>query len=215
MSTNPTPRSLQFEQFESRLCLAVTVGVGSNGDLNITGDSAGPIEIVAIDSDSYQVSENGSVVATADGVRRAIRITLGAASDDVTLDLAGQSVNKDVLVDLGSGDNSFTLTDGTIRGHLVINGAEGADTVDVQSNINVSKNTTLELGAGDNVATVSGRLAGQLTIETDVGNDTVTISDGSSVAKHAKVRLGAGTNIFSMEGDVARHLFYDGFEGDD
>ena len=77
------------------------------------------------------MSENGAVVATADGVRRAIRITLGDSNDDVTLDLAGQSVNKDVLVDLGGGDNSFTLTDGTIRGHLVVNGAEGIDTVDV------------------------------------------------------------------------------------
>lgn len=106
-----------------------------------------------------------------------IRITLGGSNDNITLDLAGQSVNQDVRVNLGGGDNSFTLTDGTIRGHLVVDAADGIDTIDVQSDITVRKNTTLKLGAGDNVATISGSFAGQLTVETDLGNDTVTIAD--------------------------------------
>src|SRR5687768_15546533 len=119
MASTHSSRSLRFEHIEPRLCLAVTAGIGSNGDLNVEGDSAGPIEIAALDADSYQVSENGVLVGTVDGVRRAIRVTLGASNDDVTLDLAGQAVNKDVRVELGGGANSFTLKSGTIRGHLV------------------------------------------------------------------------------------------------
>ena len=63
-------RLLRFEQFESRLCPAATVGLGSNGDLTISGDTAGPIEITALDSDSYNVSENGALLATVNGVTR-------------------------------------------------------------------------------------------------------------------------------------------------
>src|SRR5882757_10069446 len=118
MTTTHPFRLLRFEQFESRLCLATTVGLGSNGDLQVSGDTAGPIEIIALDADSYNVTENGAPLATVNGVTRAIRLELGSSNDDVTLDLAGQTVNKDVLVNLGGGNNTFTVKHGTIGGHL-------------------------------------------------------------------------------------------------
>src|SRR5688500_19027718 len=101
MAAARTSRHLRFESIEHRLCLAVTAGLAANGDLLVEGDSAGAIEIVALDADSFQVSENAVVVGTVDGVRRGIRIALGAANDVVTLDLAGQSLNKDLHVSLG------------------------------------------------------------------------------------------------------------------
>ena len=165
MSPTLNSRPLRFEQFESRLCLAVTAAVASNGDLEVSGDSAGPVEIVALDSDSYQVTENGAVVASVDGVTRGIRIAFGSANDDVTLNLSNQTVAKDVRVELGAGDNSFTLIDGTIRGHLIVSAGDGIDTIDVQSDVAVAKNAKFELGAGDNVATFSGSFSGQFTLE--------------------------------------------------
>ncbi len=215
MVPNCSSRALKFEQVESRVCPAVLVDLGSNGDLAVSGDTAGVVAITALDSDSYQVTEGGVVVATVDGVSRGIRVDFGASSDVVTIDLAGQTVNGNVQIDLGDGDNSLTLTDGTIRGHLVIQGGAGIDTIGVQNDISVRKNTQVDLGAGNNVATVSGTHFGQLTIQTDAGNDVLTIDADADVAKHAKVRLGGGDNTFTTEGDFARHLFYDGFDGND
>ena len=164
MVPNCNSRTLKFERVENRLCPAVLVDLGSNGDLAVSGDTAGIVAITAIDADSYQVTEGGSLVATVDGVSRGIHVDLGGSSDVVTIDLAGQTVNGNVQINLGNGDNSLTLTDGTIGGHLIIQGGSGIDTIDVQSGISVRKNTQIDLGAGNNVATVSGTHAGQLTI---------------------------------------------------
>jgi len=86
-------------QLESRLCLTVTV------------------EIAAVDQGTFQVFNNGGVVDTTEGVTDDIRIEPdaedGAADDHVTLDLAGQAVDR-VVVDLGDGDNSFPLQGGTV-----------------------------------------------------------------------------------------------------
>src|SRR4051812_42662231 len=188
MVPNSNSRTLKFEHVENRICPAVLVNLGSNGDLAVSGDSAGIIAITAVDSDSYQVTEGGALVATVDGVSRGIRVDLGSSSDMVTVDLAGQTVNGDVRINLGGGDNSLMLTDGTIRGHLVIQGGAGIDTIAVQNDLSVRKNTQIDLGDGDNVATVSGTHSGQLTIQTSAGNDVVTIDADADVGKHAKVR---------------------------
>src|SRR6478752_8251343 len=125
MVLNRNSRTLQFEHVESRVCPAVLVNVGSNGDLAVSGDTAGAVVITALDSDSYQVTENAAVIATVDGVSRGIRVDLGGTSDVVTIDLTGQTVNGDVQINLGGGDNNLTLTDGTVRGHLIIQGSAG------------------------------------------------------------------------------------------
>src|SRR5215211_3518882 len=215
MLPNCNSRALKFEQVENRICPAILVDLRSNGDLAVSGDSAGIVAITAIDSDSYQVMEGATLVATIDGVSRGIRVDLGGSSDVVTIDLAGQTLNGNVHVNLGDGDNTLTLTDGMVRGHLDIQGGIGIDTIDVQSDLTVRKNTQIDLGGGNNVATVSGTHFGQLTIQTGADNDTVTIDANADVAKHAKVGLGGGDNTFSVAGNFARHLFYDGAEGID
>src|SRR4051812_45859330 len=98
--TNSASRALNFERIENRICPAVLIGLGSNGDLNISGDSAGPIAITALDADSYQVTDGITPLATIDGVTRGIRIDLGSSADVVTIDLAGQTVNGNVQINL-------------------------------------------------------------------------------------------------------------------
>src|SRR5258705_9286335 len=77
MVLNRNSRTLQFEHVESRVCPAVLVNVGSNGDLAVSGDTAGAVVITALDSDSYQVTENAAVIATVNGVSHGIRVDLG------------------------------------------------------------------------------------------------------------------------------------------
>ena len=77
MVLNRNSRTLKFEHVESRVCPAVLVDLGSNGDLSVSGDTAGVVAITALDSDSYQVTENAAVIATVDGVSRGIRVDGG------------------------------------------------------------------------------------------------------------------------------------------
>ena len=91
-----------------------------DGDLIVPGDADGAVEITAVDADTYTVTDNGVMVSTAEGVTDDFRIKLDAtaeANDSLTLNLNGQTIDK-LMVDLGGGDNSFTLQGGTVAGSL-------------------------------------------------------------------------------------------------
>jgi hypothetical protein len=122
-----------FEPLENRLCLSVTATV-SDGDLIVEGDADGAVEIVAVSEGAFRVTDNGVVIAdetTLVGVDDDINIkleeTIDGANDTVTVDLAGQTVDK-VYADLGDGDNSFELLAGTASG-LTYRGGDGLDSV--------------------------------------------------------------------------------------
>src|SRR4051812_33156663 len=124
------------EELERRACPAVTAALSNDGDLVVSGDADGPVEIVAQDADTYQVTDNGVVVGTVDGVKDDIRIKLsgtGSGADDtVTIDRAGQAVDQ-VMADLGAGANSLTVQGGTVHGRLRYTGGSGADTLHLAS----------------------------------------------------------------------------------
>src|SRR5947207_891316 len=63
MYSKSASRTLSFEKVEDRMCPTILIGLGSNGDLNVSGDTAGPIAITALDADSYQVTEGATPVA--------------------------------------------------------------------------------------------------------------------------------------------------------
>ena len=51
-------RSLRnLEALESRLCLTVVVDLSPDGDLVVEGNADGPVEILALDEDTYQISD--------------------------------------------------------------------------------------------------------------------------------------------------------------
>jgi hypothetical protein len=96
----------------------VTASV-SDGDLVVEGDADGAVEIVAVSEGAYRVTDNGVVIAdetTLQGVTDDIHInlesTVAGTNDTLTIDLAGQTVDK-VYAELGDGDNSFELVGGT------------------------------------------------------------------------------------------------------
>ena len=118
-----------FERLEDRSYLAVDVAV-DEGQLLVSGIADGAVEIVAIDATTYEVRDNGVVVATAEGVAEEIRISLdagGATDDNVTINLVGQTIGR-IMADLGNGNNSLTIAGGTV-GSLRLAGGDGADGV--------------------------------------------------------------------------------------
>ena len=127
-----------LESLERRVLLTVNATL-SDGDLLVSGDSDGPIQIVAQDADSYQVLDNSVEVAVVDGVTKGVQLEMGDLDDDIVLDLAGQTLRGHLRAHLGEGTNRLQLVNGRIGGQVLITGGAGADTVDVQSDVVVGK----------------------------------------------------------------------------
>src|SRR5690349_20397837 len=96
-----------FERLESRYCLTVTAAV-TGGNLVVSGDADGAVVIHEDSAGTFGVTDNGAAVGTplsnvTGGIKLSIDATAGA-NNDVTVDLAGQAVDK-IMANLGNGDN--------------------------------------------------------------------------------------------------------------
>lgn len=169
-----TRRSLRgFEQLESRQLLSVTAQVVS-GSLLVQGQADGAVEIRAVDAGKFEVTDNGAAIATVDGVTKGVQIKLdangGTTDDQVTLDLAGQTVQR-VQADLGGGDNQFVLQGGTVSGSLIYRGGKGEDNVQVAADAVVQGTVIADLRQGNNTLDVQGTLNRDLTVLAPTGGD--------------------------------------------
>src|SRR6188472_26793 len=71
-------RCSRFEFLEKRLALAVTATV-TDGDLVVTGDADGAVQITAVGTGQYEVHDNGNLIANS--------TTLTGATDDIRIDI--------------------------------------------------------------------------------------------------------------------------------
>ena len=84
-------RCSRFESLEQRLALAVTATV-TDGDLVVQGDADGAVQIVAVGAGSYEVRDNGALIADS--------TTLTGANDDIRINIdatAGASASSIAL----------------------------------------------------------------------------------------------------------------------
>lgn len=208
-------RLSRFETLEKRLALAVTAAV-TDGDLVIQGDADGAVQIVAVGTGSYEVRDNGVLIAdgtTLTGVTDDIKINIdktAGADNTVTLDLNGQTVDQ-VSVKLGNGANTLDITNGTVA-RLAYRGGSGADTVTLDTT--VTDGACIGLGSGDNSLTVNGTV-NKLGVRGGAGADTVTLSETSSITKNAFLALGDGANAVTAAGAIGGSLKVDGRDGND
>lgn len=183
-------RLATFETLENRRALAVTAAVSAGGDLIVSGDADGAVEIVAVSEGAYRVTDNGVVIADADvltGVTDDIRINLdktAGADNTVTVNLAGSDVVDTVYARLGDGDNTFQLI-GTAVDDVSYRGGDGDDAVTLDATVDGS--ASLQLGDGDNTVEITGAI-GRLSIKGGDGDDQVTI-DAAAEIEHNLKRL--------------------------
>jgi hypothetical protein len=206
-----TPRRSKFETLEKRLALAVSATV-THGDLIVQGSADGPVEIMAVGAGSYQVTDNGAVIAdatTLQGVDDDVRIQIdqtAGADNSVTLNLTDQTVDR-VYASLGNGDNSLQVIGGNVASFFYRGGA-GADTVDLGAV--VSGPVIVRLGDGDNSLTVSAGI-GRLDVGGGDGDDSVTIE--ATVAGNVSASLRGGDNAFNLTGTIEKNLKVDARDG--
>jgi hypothetical protein len=211
-----TKRFRRFEALENRLCLSVSVAV-NDGDLVVSGDADGAVEIVAVSEGAYRVTDNGVLVAdetTLTGVTDDIHIELEESiegtNDTVTVDLGGQTVDK-VYAELGDGDNSFELVNGTAAG-LNYRGGDGIDSVSLAATI--ESRAIVSLGDGANELTVTGAI-GNLAVHGGDDADLMAIADTAVVSGGVTAQLGDGDNSLTLAGTVDGHLLVSARDGID
>lgn len=191
-----------LERLERRVCLTVNA-VLQNGDLVVTGDADGDVQITALSATQYEVTDNGQSVAVLDGVTDDIRVRLDAtagADNAVDIDLNGQSVDQ-ISVRLGDGTNSLKLEGGTARS-LYYRGGAGADSVSLSDTATIDRTFAALLGGGDNQLDVNGQVGGNLLVLAGSGADLVSIGPDAQVGGSVGAALGDGANQFTLEGTV-------------
>jgi hypothetical protein len=209
-------RRRKFEVLENRLCLAVTATV-VDGDLVVTGDADGAVEIAAAGDGAYRVTDNGVVIAdetTLQGITDDIHIMLESTTegtnDSVTVDLTEQEVDR-IHADLGDGDNSFELSGGTAHG-LLYRGGDRVDSVSLSTAI--QSRATVLLGDGDNDLTVNGEVE-NLSVHGGDGADVVAIAETAAVGRGVSAKLCAGDNSLTVAGTIEGHLAMSARDGID
>jgi hypothetical protein len=196
------------------------------GDLSISGESGGEVEIVAIQKDAFQILDGGQLLFTVEDVTGDLHIELGDAQDQVTLDLNGYTFERNVAVNLGGGDNTFTINDGSIGGHLTVTSGGGRDDVTISEDVTIQKHARITTGAGDDSFLLSGAISRGLyldsgedndvvvlagTVEvglfanTGKGDDRVEILAPGTLGRNAVVKLGDGSDSLSNEAPQ-RHM---------
>lgn len=214
--TKVQSRRLGFEVQERRLCLAIDVAV-EDGVLSVTGEADGAVEIVATDAGTFEVRDAGALIDTAtevEDIKVRLDDTETNADHTLSIDLGGQSVRR-LFVDLDDGNNTFTLSGGSVDQFFAYLGGDGNDAVTIAADAVVERGAAVRLGDGDNTLTVAGTLGRELLVHGGDDADTVTVEEGAVLERGMIAKLGNGSNATTIAGQVDRSVAVFGGVDDD
>jgi len=213
-------RLQRFEPLERRLCLSVDA-TQIAGNLVVTGDAVDAVTITADAADPTKFTvEEGAVSIPVEGVTGGIQVLLretdpaAPSADDVTVDLGGQSVDF-FFANLGTGDNTLVVQNGTVEHALRYFGGPDADVLRVDGDATIDHLALVILGRGENEAHLNGQFNGHVAVLGADGADTVNIGASALASENVFVRLGAGANNFTLDGTVKKFLGVFGGAGTD
>ncbi len=206
------------ETLEARQLLTVSVAINGS-DLSLTGTADGAVEVTATDSaGTFDIYDNGVLVQTATGITGNIKVKLddasGAPDNSLAIDLGAGTVDR-VMVDLGDGTNSFTLSDGTVAKSVKYVGGSGNDSVTIADTTAVTQSVFANLGDGDDSLFIDGTIGRGLFVNAGAGDDTVEVSATATIARGAGINLGDGNNQLTITGQIDGVLMTRGGSGDD
>ncbi len=210
--------AFQFERLEDRICLTVSATV-TNGHLVITGEPDGAVQINAVAANTFQVVDNGVVVATLGGVTRNIRLSIdqtGPRSNDaVTLNLNGLATPLSVRLDAGDGNNTFTITNGTVTRTLIVIGGTGADTVTIGPAVTIGRHFVARTFGGNDSVTIQGQVTGRTVYRAGAGNDMFLLDDQGTLSGRANIYGQRGSDTATMLGMATTAMLLEMSGGND
>lgn len=186
---------------------------GGRGDDLLTLDSTIGGNVTFIDP----AGDNTFNIAEGSTINGRLTMITGAGND--RLNIQSGTIDKDVTLKLGNGDNRFVygIAGGvTIGGNLSLITGQGSDLWEGTLGITVAKNLVINLGDGINGIQAPVNVGGnRITVSTGSGTDSVAM-DGGAPNAVIKISLGAGAD--SLAGTILRNpvaATYHGGDGTD
>ena len=162
-----------------------------DGDENLTITSTGPGAFTIDPDAATTLRVNGTNLAIGDatnvtGIFGSIGIALGTGND--TVDFTG-NVGGKFVANLGDGNNTLTLHEGSIAGDVLIGAGGGNDIVQ-----------SLPVDGG--ALFIGGKFSAAL----GEGNNTLALGTTTSVTKDLVVSSGAGNDSLRLDGGYSFHI---------
>ena len=199
-------RSLnQYEPLENRICLTVSAAVTDAGNLIVSGDADGPVEIRALDAETFTITD-GDTVQEVTGVTGGIRVRI---TDAEPVDDGGED---------GGGDDGGTTTRPTLALADELPPADPAndDSVLIDLGGESVDRICASLGSGNNSLVIrNGSVTGSIGYRGGPHDDSLTLAEDASAGRHISARLGHGNNDVHIAGDVAGSVNVRTGHGDD
>ncbi len=178
--------TFNLNSFVGAKTLSIRSGAGSD---SVTIGAA-TIRDVKIDVGAGGTSQD-SISMSGTTVKHDLVISGGIDKTNGTV--TNLQVGKNARIDLGNGDNTFTVAGGTF-GSLSFFGTTGDDHVTWSGTVTTNHDATLLLGAGENVISIATLdCGGDLVVRTGNGNDMITLTN-PNVQGATDIDLGLGTN---------------------
>lgn len=218
---------MTVERLESRIAPAGVVKITlTPSDILISGDEASNIITEVSFPALLDASSPGSILRIESAAGTQLEFN-GVTANSVDVPLGAR---KNLIIDLGGGDDALSLSEIDLDGTLMIKGGPGANTVTMNGRIEAGR--SLSYSGGDDADTLTGMMTSiaapsilvdlkggansckweqseldaskNLTIRGGSGDDEVELSGQVAAIGKLTVNLGAGTNTFSMsKNDVA------------
>jgi hypothetical protein len=175
----------RLERLEDRWCPDISATV-KNGILTVAGAAVSPTDTVLVKetaANTFEVDDAGTVVASGLTNVNSVRLNLTGASNVISVDLGGNTLSGNLTANLGKTNNTLTVTDGTISGHVAVLGGRGTDSVtlgDPNTTLTVARDSAVLLGtaAGNTVNVQTGTTFSD---DLAVSASAVTLADGANV----------------------------------
>lgn len=197
---------LGLEKLEDRVCLTVSATLTPGGSLAVTGDADGLVEIVAVDTETFDVFDNEELVATVEGVTRDIGVRIDqnapdASNDDQVQIRLGESSVRKISANLGHGNDSLQVSGQAEIARLTYRGGLGDDAVG--SNVQIDQAIQMFGGAGADELSVDQNVR-RIYFHGGRGDDAIQLSSNVN-SNIVAARMGQGDNHFASDGNV-NHL---------
>lgn len=148
-----------LESLEDRCCPAV-LGSVSRGVLTLVGDPDGTLAITQTAQGTFTVEDDdGAIAGSPFNNVKNLRVLLRGDDDTVTVDLGGLTLAGDATFRLDGGDDSLTVSNGTVGGNLTVADTE---TVSLAEDATVAGSATVLGSRASNDVTVDGDVGGSL-----------------------------------------------------
>jgi hypothetical protein len=150
----------------------------------------------------------------ADTVGGSVTVTDSILTSGVSVTVANKfTVNNNLSITTGNGNDSITINSATINGSTNVNTNGGNDSVTLAGTPTFGGSVTLQGASGNDSVTVGVGLAGatvngNLSISLGDGNDTVTVNSASNVAGNLNITLGAGADSVVVDATVSGNMSF-------